>query len=211
MPFVERIAAWLRDKRIFRRERTPTDKRALGIALYAGGLSYEKSGEAVGVSRQAVKDWFDRAAEYFRRLRRRRRRRVAMDEKVIHLPDGDAYLWAAVDLDTGEVTALLVSRGRSGLEALAFLEKVRRKCAGRLPRVFIDGGEWYPWALRQAGFDRWTVVAFGPRSAIERYFSLVDHRYRRFWERFPFRSTVESVLRWSEAFGGVHNMRRSLS
>lgn len=82
MLFVERIAAWLRDGRIFGRERTPTEKRALGIALYEGGLSYEKAGQAVGVSRQAVKDWFGRAAEYFRGLRRRRRR-VASDEKVM--------------------------------------------------------------------------------------------------------------------------------
>lgn len=202
--FVERIAAWLRDRRIFRRERTSTDRRALGIALYEGGLSYEKAG-------QAVKDWFGRVAAYFRALRCRRRRRVAVDEKVIHLPDGDAYLWAAVDLDTGEVIALFVSWGRSCFEALAFLERIRRTCAGRMSRIFVDEGNWYPWALAQAGFDRWTVVAFGPRSGIERFFSPVDHRYRRFWERFPFRSTLKSLLRWSEAFGGVHNMRRSLS
>ncbi len=211
MLIVERIAAWLRDRRIFRRERTPTDKRALGIALYEGGLSYEKAGQAVGVSTQAVKDWFGRAAAYFRGLRRRRRRRVAADEEVIHLPDGDAYLWAAVDLDTDDVVALLVSWGQSCLEALAFLERVRRKCAGRLSRIFVDGGDWYHWALAQAGFDRWTVVAFDPRAAIKRYFSLVDHRYRRFWERFPFRSTLRSLKRWSEAFAGVHNIRRSLT
>jgi len=129
--FVQRIAAWLRDKRIFRRERTPTETRALGIALYQSGLSYEKAGEVVRASRQAVKEGSDRAAAYFRGLRCRRRRRVAMDEKGIHLPDGHAYLWAAVDLDTDEGIALMVSRGRSGLEALAFLKKVRRTCAGR--------------------------------------------------------------------------------
>lgn len=128
-----------------------------------------------------MKDWFDRAARYFRSLRARRRKRIAMDEKVIHLPEGDAYLWAAVDLGTGEVIALLVSWGRSCLEAFA-----------------------------RAGFDRWTVVAFGPRSAIERHFSLVDHRYRAFWERFPFRSTTESLLRWSEAFGGGSEYAKEL-
>ncbi len=142
----------------------------MGIALYQGGLSYEKSGEAVGVSRQAVKDWFDRAAAYFRSLRRWRRKRVARDEKVLHLPDGDAYLWAAADLDMGEVIALMVSRGRSGLEALGFLEKVRRKCAGRMPRVFIDGGESYPWALAKSA-GRGLGAASGlerPRELLQR-------------------------------------------
>jgi putative transposase len=156
MLFIQRIAQWLREKRIFRRERTPTPVRALGIALYEGGMGYMKAGQAVGVSHQAVRDWYGRAARYFRSVGRRRRRRVTVDEKLIHLPDGDAWLWAGVDLDTGEVVALMVSRGRSGLEALAFLGKLKRKCAGRLPRVFVDGGEWYPWALERAGFDRWT-------------------------------------------------------
>ena len=208
---VERIATWLREKRIFRRERTPTEDRALGIALYEGGLSYEKAGQVVGVSRQAVKDWFARAGKYFRSLRRKRRKRIAVDEKLIHLHDGDAYLWAAVDVDTEEVIAVMVSRGRSCFEALSFLRKIEKKCAGRLPRVFIDGGDWYPWALGLAGFDRWNVMAFGPRSAIERYFSLVDHRYRSFWERFPYRSSLKSLLSWAEAFGGAHNFRRSLT
>jgi len=75
----------------------------------------------------------------------------------------------------------------------------------------MDGGEGYPRALAQVRFDRWTVVAFGPRSGIKRYFSLVDHRYRAFRERFPFRSTTKSPLRWAGAFGGVHNMRRIIS
>lgn len=210
MLFVEWIAKWLRKRRIFQRERTPTKKRALAIALYEGGLSYEKAGQAVGVSRQAVKDWFAKAASYFRSLQRRRRKRIAVDEKQIHMPYGDAYIWAAVDIDTEETIALMVSQGRSCLEALAFLEKVKRKCAGRLPRVFVDGGDWYPWAFEQAGFDRWNVMSFGPRSAIERFFSLVDHRYRRFWERFPFRSTVGSLLLWAEAFAGVINMRKHM-
>jgi transposase-like protein len=34
----------------------------------------------------------------------------------------------------------------------------RRLFKGRKPRVFVDGGAWYPWALKLVGF-RWTVVA----------------------------------------------------
>jgi hypothetical protein len=28
--------------------------------------------------------------------------------------------------------------------ALVLLGRLKRRCAGRLPRVFVDGGDWYP-------------------------------------------------------------------
>lgn len=210
---VERIASWLEEQRIFRRKRTPNDKRALGIVLYHGGMSYDKAGEAVGVSGQSIKNWYAKGAEYFHSLGKERRKRVAVDEKVIHTPDGDKYLWAAVDLDREDEgpVAIMVSGGRSNLEALAFMKKVKAACKGRLPRIFVDGGEWYPWAFERLGFKRWNVMSFGPRSAIERFFSLVDRRYKAFSERFPFRSTLKSLKAWMEAFAGITCLRRSLS
>jgi hypothetical protein len=77
--------------------------------------------------------------------------------------------------------------------------------------VFVDGGGWCPWALERAGFKRWNVMAFGPRSAIERFFSLLDHRYRRFWERFPYRTARRSLTVRAEAFAGLQNIRKELS
>ncbi|MGH2668503.1 MAG: DDE-type integrase/transposase/recombinase [bacterium] len=213
MRIVERIALWLEKEGIFQRERNPNDKRALGILLYHGGLSYENAGRAVGVSNQSIKNWYAKGAEFFQSLDKERRKRVAVDEKVIHLPDGDAYLWAAVDLereDEGPI-AIMVSQGRSSLEALAFMKKVKAMCKGRLPRIFVDGGEWYPWAFQRLGFKRWNVMSFGPRSAIERFFSQVDRRYKAFCERFPFRSTLKSLKTWMEAFSGILCLQRTLS
>lgn len=207
----QRIEEWLRKENVFERERTPNGTRALGITLYHGGMSCWKAGEALGVSHQAVLDWFGAAAGFFHALKPARRKRVAVDEKVFHLPGGDAYLWAAVDLDTDECLAVYASTTRSGFDALRFMKKVKAVCAGRLPRVFVDGGSWYPWAFARLGFDRHHVVHWGPRSAVERYFSLVDHRALVFWVRFPHRSSVQSLLRWGEAFAGVHNLRRSLT
>ena len=66
-------------------------------------------------------------------------------------------------------------------EAAAFLKEVRAACDGRLPRGFVDGGTWYPRALNKIGFKRFTVVAFGHRSAIERFFGDIERRIRRFW------------------------------
>jgi len=76
-----------------------------------------------------------------------------------------------------------------------------------LPHVFIDGGSWYPWALQRYSFNH-TVVHFGPRSAVERLFSLVDWMIRRFWEIFPETASIKSVERWSEAFAGFTNLFR---
>jgi transposase-like protein len=64
-----------------------------------------------------------------------------------------------ITVDEKEIT---ISFGRRGLEAKAFLKKVRGTCKGRLPRIFVDGGAWYPWALGRAGFQRCTVLSFGP-------------------------------------------------
>lgn len=211
MRLLARIEQWLREKKVFERERTPNDRRALGIFLYFGGLSCWKAGEAVGVSHEAIREWFGKGRAFFQDLRPRRRRRIAVDEKVLHFPGGDAYLWAAVDLATDECIAVYASTTRSCFDALRFMRKVKKMCRGRLPRVFVDGGDFYPWAFQRLGFDRCHVLHWGPRAAIERYFSLVDRRYRVFMERFPHRSTVPSLLRWGEAFGGIHNMRTGLS
>ncbi len=101
--------------------------------------------------------------------------------------------------------SIWVSFGRSGLEAKAFLKKVRDACKGRLPRIFIDGGTWYPWALGQAGFKRFTVISFGPRSAIERLFGYIERRIRRFLNCYIGKYSRESIERWVKAFAGFRN------
>jgi transposase-like protein len=88
--------------------------------------------------------------------------------------------------------------------------KVRDTCKGRLPRIFIDGGSWYPWALRVVGFERYTVVSFGPRSAIERLFSDIERRIRQFWNGFIGKYSKESMERWVKAFVGFRNCTKDL-
>jgi transposase-like protein len=82
-----------------------------------------------------------------------------------------------------------------------------KKCRGKLPHVFVDGGTWYPWALQRYGFN-YTVIHFGPRSAIERFFSQIDWRIRRFWETFPSKATIKSVENWAKAFSGFINLSK---
>ncbi len=74
-----------------------------------------------------------------------------------------------------------------------------------MPRVLIDGGAWYPWALNKNGFKRYTVISFGRRSAIERFFGDLECRIRRFWNGFVGNYNIKSMQLWIEAFAGFRN------
>ncbi len=182
---------------------------ALAVIAYFGGLSYDRAGELVGRSDEAVREWYKRTGPLFKPTKKRRRR-VAVDEKVIHAPDGDLYLWAAVDIDTNEILAVAVTQGRSHLEAKSFLAKALRYCRGRTPRFFVDAAGWYASALGSLEL-KFAVMHWGPRSAVERVFAWVERRLKRFWSRFPFRSSLGSVRSWFGALFGLKTAKMTLS
>jgi transposase-like protein len=206
MDLLKRIVKWLEDKKIYQRERKSNKQRALGMLLYNAGLSYEKAGMFAGASYEAVREWHQKGKELFEQsIVKKRRKWLAIDEKEMTINGNTIFIWGAVDIDDEKVIAVWVSFGRSGIEAKSFLKKVKSLCKGRLPRIFIDGGSWYPWALRVVGFKRYTVVSFGPRSAIERLFSDIECRIRRFWNGFIGNYSRESMERWVKAFAGFRN------
>jgi len=144
----------------------------------------------IQASHEAVREWYQKGRELFEGLMEKKRRKwIAVDEKVI---------------------AVWVSFGRSGLETMAFLKKVKHACKGKLPRIFIDGGSWYPWALERVGFERHTVISFGSRSAIERLFGDIEKRIRQFWNGFIGTYTRKGMERWVEAFAGFRNWKKDL-
>jgi transposase-like protein len=211
MDLLKQIVNWLEDKKIFSRKRKSNEMRALGMLLYYAGLSYEKAGMFAGASYEAVREWYQKGKELFEESTEKKRRKwIAVDEKEIKINGVTIFIWGAVDIDDEKVLAVWVSFGRSGLEAKAFLKKVRDTCKGRLPRIFIDGGSWYHWALRVVGFKRYTVVSFGPRSAIERLFSDIERRIREFWNSFIGKYSRESMERWVKAFVGFRNCKKDL-
>jgi len=77
-----------------------------------------------------------------------------------------------------------------------------------IARIFIDGGSWYPWALNVVRFKRYTVVSFGPRSAIERLFGDIEVRIRRSGTTFIGKYSRDSMERWIKAFAGLRNWTR---
>ena len=46
---------------------------------------------------------------------------------------------------------------------------------------------------------------FGERNAVEGFFSLLKSKTKMFWNRFPFRSSFDSVQSWLESFVGLYN------
>ena len=207
--FVQKIITWIEEKQIFSRERKSNEQRALGMLLYNAGLSYEEAGSFANASHEAVRKWYQKGKELFEESTKKKKRKwIAIDEKEIKLNGTTVFIWGAVDLDDEKVIALWVFFGRSGLEAMIFLKKVKNACKGKLPRVFIDGGTWYPWALRRMGFKRHTVLSFGPRSAIERLFGDIEQRIRQFWNGFIGKYTRDSMERWVEAFAGFRNWKK---
>ena len=200
------IVKWLEDNNIFERERKCNEQRALGMLLCHAGLSYDKTGIFVDASHEAVREWYQKGKVLFEmEVEKKRRYRIAIDEKELTINGTTVFIWGAVDLDDEKAIAVGISYGRSCLEAMGFLQKVRRSCSGRLPRVFIDGGTWYPWALQRTGFSRYSITHFGPRSAIERLFGDIECRIRRFWNGYSGGYTKDGLSRWISSFIGFRN------
>jgi len=200
---------WIEDKGLYQRERKTNEQRALGMLLYNAGLSYKKAGSFADASYEAVREWYQKGKIIFdQSVKVKERKRIAVDEKEMKINGTTIFIWAAVDLDDEKIIATWVSFGRSGIEAKSFLKKVKSACIGRLPRIFIDGGSWYPWALNVVGFKRYTVISFGPRSAIERLFGYIEWRIRRFWNGFTGKYSRESMERWMKSFSGFRNLMR---
>ena len=211
MGIIERIMEWIVKNRIFVRERKSNAERALGMLLYHAGLSYNKAAIFVNASYEAVRKWYRKGRKLFEQtLMAKKRKKIAIDEKEIRINGMKIFIWAAVDLEDEKVIAVYVSYGRSYFEAMAFLKRVKKACIGKMPRVFIDGGKWYPWALQRMGFNKYTVIKFGPRSAIERFFGNVEWRIRKFWNAFHGKYSVESMQNWIEAFAGFRNFYKNL-
>jgi transposase-like protein len=92
---------------------------------------------------------------------------VLPSRRIILLPgvskergSSPTFIWSAIDVDTKEILGVYASFQRSSLNTVWFMRKVLITCSGKKPRVLVDGGPWYPWALDRMGFER-EHVTFG--------------------------------------------------
>jgi len=91
----------------------------------------------------------------------------------------EVYVWAAIDVDTGELLAIKASWSRSSMDALLFLSRVLGARTNK-PVFVVEGGPWYSWAFRELGLEYYHET-FGDRSRVERFFGSLKRRTRVFF------------------------------
>ena len=69
----------------------------------------------------------------------RERRPVAADEAAEKVNGREVYVWAAMDVDTGELLAIKATWSRSSMDALLFLGRVLEACTNK-PVFVVEGG-----------------------------------------------------------------------
>ena len=208
---LEEIVKICEHKKIFVRNKKSIETKILGILLYHRGLSYRDTGKILTVlepaSYEAVHYWYKQFKELFI-VGCKERRAIAIDETKVKLEKKQVYLWTAVDVDTKEVIAVYLSETRCSLDTYSFLKYVLRFCMNK-PVVIGDKATWYPWALQRLGLE-YKHETFGERNAVEQWYSPFKHRVKRFWKRFPYHSTNQSILGWCLSYVVLSKIWRCL-
>ena len=206
---VERVQAL----KVFQRNKKPVRLKVLSTLLYYAGLSYRVTAGFASietpVSYEAVRLWRRSLEKAMPTPKLRRRRLVAIDETKLKLNGEQFYLWAAVDVDTSEVLGFKASWQRSSLDAILFMREVLRLCTNK-PLILADKGPWYPWAFMQLGL-RFRHMTFGLRNSIEQWFSQLKARTKRFYNNFPYGSSLKSVQTYLAIHTATHNLLLGLT
>jgi transposase-like protein len=193
--------------RLFRHHRYSPLEKLYSVILFIAGLSLRDISERFCLtyaSRESVRIWAHRSSSLFKPSKRARRL-VAVDEAVLKINGLICYLWAAIDVDTGEILALYASRGRGLPNAIKFLKMVLRSCDGK-PIVVVDRGPWYRWALERLGITYFHET-FGERNKIERWFRELKIRTKRFYNNVNSKK-LKSIEEIATAVAIVHNLVR---
>jgi transposase-like protein len=77
--------------------------------------------EVLNASRESVRRWFHRFSKIFS-VGKKFRNTIAVDETVVKMHGLRAYVWSAVDVDSGENTGNIRLTEQDMLIALKFLE-----------------------------------------------------------------------------------------
>jgi transposase-like protein len=153
-------------------------------------------------SRESVRRWFHRFSRLFS-VGRRFRNTIAVDETVVKMHGLRAYVWSAVDVDSGEILAVYASRSRNMLIALKFLRIVLGRCLNK-PLIVVDRGPWYRWTLERLGL-KYQHQRFGLRNSVERFFGHLKQRTRRFHNNINTWS-IKSIEDYAAATAIIRNL-----
>jgi transposase-like protein len=92
--------------RLFRFNRYSLVEKAYSVLFHVVGLSLRDVSErycVTNASRESVRRWFHKFSKIFS-VEKRFRNTIAVDETVVKMHGLRAYVWSAVDVDSGENT-----------------------------------------------------------------------------------------------------------
>lgn len=204
---LNQIVNVIEDRKIFLRQRKSNKTKALALLIYHAGLSYRKTSAIIGglepFSYEALRKWYIKCDDIFK-PGKKIRRIVAIDETKIKKEKQQIYIWNAIDIDDKTIVAVHISTSRTAFDAFYFLKMMLETCDNK-PLIMVDRGPWYRWALKRLGLE-YRHETFGERSPIEQWYSQFKARVKRFWKRFPYRSTLSSIKRWCKVWIAMYNL-----
>ena len=138
--------------RLFKFNNYPLYEKAYSIMLYIAGLSLRDISERYCItyaSRESVRRWLHRFSSIFS-VEKKFRRAAALDETVVEIHGFRAYIWSALDVDSGEILAVYASWSRNMIVAMKFTRIVLDRCYNK-PLIIVDKSPWCRWALDRLG------------------------------------------------------------
>jgi len=191
--------------KLFRHHRYSPPEKIYSVVLFIAGLSLRDLSERLCLtyaSRESVRIWAHRFSSLFKPFKKTRRL-VAVDETILKANGNICYLWAAIDVDTGEVLAVYSSRRRKILNTIKFLRKVLDSCEGK-PVIVVDRGPWYRWELDRLGI-RYFHENFSNRNKIERWFRELKDRTKKFYNNINI-ETMKKIEEIVKAIATLYNI-----
>jgi len=193
---------------IFTKNRISPEVKLLAALLYHLGLSYRSVSLAMELlstfSYESVRLWYRKIGTILPQPSKIHRSVIAVDETKLSVSGHFLFIWQAIDIERYEVLALKATATRGELDAILFLKETLRHCSNR-PLVLVDHGPWYPPAFEHLGL-RYKQVTFGDRNPVESWFNILKQKTKRFHNKFPFHSSLQSVSSYLIAFVRMQNI-----
>jgi transposase-like protein len=168
------IADWGLTNAAFRRNRLAVRRKVLAAVLAASGVSYRETAALLsGMSYVAVRDCYMSLTSILPRGEKVHRRTVALDESVVRLGSGQAYLWLARDVDTGQTLSFMCSFTGSPEDSATFARSVLETCSNK-PTMRLGQGPNRPRALKNLDFYFQTEGTSGVVQIFQRIFGVVS-------------------------------------
>ena len=141
---------------LFERERTPTEIRILGIAMYIQTSSTRRTArilsEIYPVSHTAIWKWVKKLEEKLPiSAERKQRNLIAIDETVVKANKKCYFVYSAVDVERNEIILMRGYTTRNYLTTKSFVKEVLNYCENK-PKFVIDK-DWLRKALESLELD----------------------------------------------------------